>query len=290
MNPVAESASRTLRWPAERFYWAVLDASILPPQLGSPTEQLLYLFEPLVPEVLEDLHVVFHPLGRRRYVACALPRRVLEKEVDASAIRLIPSERPAFLTVEFPLESLNLLTREFTPRAMRVSRLRLGRELAALVTLCFLVLWIGFDRRVDSAEERHEQISERIGDVYEQILGPATSSASLPPSLQLEARLRSLRHTRVLDPALEPLDDASLQLQNLLASWPDALPVETESIRVSADTMHIIGSLRSTSDVQVLVSALEGLEGWELRPPAVRSSPQAIRATLQFRRRKESTQ
>ena len=33
MKPAAQSASRTLRWPAERFYWAVLDASILPPPL-----------------------------------------------------------------------------------------------------------------------------------------------------------------------------------------------------------------------------------------------------------------
>ncbi|MEE8468530.1 MAG: hypothetical protein V3T22_08750, partial [Planctomycetota bacterium] len=263
--------------------------SILPPQLGSPTERLLYLFEPLVPEILEDLQVVFHPLGRRRYVACAVPRRVLEEEVDASAIRLIPSEPPAFLNADFPLESLNLLTGEFTPRVVRLSRRRMGRELAALVASCFLVLWIGFERRVDAAKDRQEQISERIGEVYEQALGPASTGASLPLSLQLEARLRSLRHTRVLDPALEPLRDASLQLQNLLASWPAALQVETESIRVSGDTMHVIGGLRSTPAVQALVSALEGLEGWELRPPTVRSSPQGIRSTLQFRRREEST-
>jgi len=288
VNSAAQVASHTLRWPAERFYWGVLDASILPSQLGSPTEQLHYLFEPLVPEVLEDLHVVFHSLGRRRYIACAIPRKVLEEEVDASAVRLIPAALPTFVTADFPLESLNLLTREFTPRTVRMARHRLGREIAAVVATSFLVLWIGFSRRVNAMDERHEQVSQRIGEVYEQALGAPSVNASLPPSLQLEARLRSLRHSRVIDPALEPIADASLQLQNLLASWPAAVPVETESIHISSDAMHVVGVLRSTSDVQLLVNALEGLEGWELRPPAVRSSTKAIRATLQFRRREES--
>ena len=58
------STSLHLRWPAERFYWAVLDASQVSAVSGKLNQRLGYLFENFLPGVaIENVQAVYHPFS-----------------------------------------------------------------------------------------------------------------------------------------------------------------------------------------------------------------------------------
>ena len=88
---------RHLQWPVERFYWAVIDASVLSSGWRPRREQLGFLFEPFVPQPLEELHVVYEPLADRRYLACAVDRAELQQELAAEIVTLTPMALPPFV-------------------------------------------------------------------------------------------------------------------------------------------------------------------------------------------------
>ena len=114
--------SNVLRWPPDRFYLAVLDAGVVPGRRRPSTEQLGYLFESLVPQPLEELHAVYHPLGDRRYLACALPREALG-EVDEAALSLSPDALPELVSDRVDPAELELLSGPYAPpRIRRVDR------------------------------------------------------------------------------------------------------------------------------------------------------------------------
>ncbi len=70
-----------VRWPAERFYWALLDGGLLP-RRGRRRRQLGYLFERFVPGVaIEEVHAVYRavPGARNRFLACGAPAEKLRE-------------------------------------------------------------------------------------------------------------------------------------------------------------------------------------------------------------------
>lgn len=269
-----------VQWPAERFYWGVIDASVLPPRRRR-REQLGFLFEPWVPQPFDELQAVYEPLGDGRYLACAVVRAELA-QLGADIETLTPKEVPSFVVDKIEPGRLNLLTGCFTPPAVR----RLERRWAQAAVLIFLV-WVlsvavGLGRRAGALERRAQRLSAQEENVYRVVLGPATGV--LPRPLQLEAELRNLRQTRsptarVLEPS-----DASLVLGELLGRWPDGLAVETDSIHITPDSIHLQCTLKSTAQVQQLASAVGELPGWKLLQPTIRSQADSVRATIQLQR------
>ena len=82
---------------------------------------------------------------------------------------------------------------------------------------------------------------------------------------------------------LEP-SDAALVLSELLGRWPTALDLETDSIHITPDSIHVRCTLKSTAEVQQLASAVGELPGWKLLQPSIRTQQDSVVATLQLQR------
>ena len=102
---------RHVRWPVRRFYWAVLDGSVLPSVSrdgrGRLTQRLGYLFEGMLPGVsIEQMHAVYRPLPGpgRRYLACGVPHSVLEQGVGEEVLTLTPASLPGFVNEQLDVD------------------------------------------------------------------------------------------------------------------------------------------------------------------------------------------
>lgn len=269
-----------LKWPAERFYWAVFDASILRGRRRGG-EQLGFLFEPCVPQPLDELHVVYESLGEGRYLACAVDRAELA-QLEENIETLTPQALPPFVVDEIEPSRLNFLTGQFTPPAVRRLERRWSQAAVLIVLLWVLTVTVGLGRRAAAVERQEELVSAQENDVYRVVLGQPTGVLPLP--LQLEAKLRSLRQTRTPALQVQRPFDAALVLSELLGRWPDGLAVETDSIHITPDSIHVQCTLKSTAEVQKLASAVGELPGWRLLQPTIRSQVGSVRATVQLKR------
>lgn len=258
-------------WPASHFYWAVLDGSIFPGRRRPTSDQLGYLFEPLVPQPFEELHAVYHPLGNRRYLACAAPSQALQ-ELSDNALSLTPESLPAFVSEAVDPAGINLLSGPHTPPRIRREAARRWRLATALILLCTLVLVAGLERRVRSADDRRVASEAAIAGVYADVLAGVPAPPGLPLSALMQAEWRTLKATRSGTSNVADERDAAVTLSLLLDRWPENLELQPESVHVNPNSIHIRGQVSDTREVMRLQDALEDFDGWRLATPSVRRS------------------
>jgi hypothetical protein len=283
---------RHLQWPAERFYWAVLDASVLPTRArwgnGRSAMRLGYLFENVVPGVpIEDVHSVYRRLkGRQgRFVACGVPFTVLEG-VDPDAVTLRPRSLPSFIQEDLDPARLNVLTGPYLPGAVRRLRRRWLAHIGVMLVVCVGALLVGAERRVGAVGKQHDDVIAARTLVLEQVLGPQTrtTGSSQPPELRLTAELRRLEQTRNPDVAIAQLANGSSILNELLSRWPGDVHARTESIVVAPASITVRATVDTMADAQRFADAFVGLRDWRLRQPRSESRRGHVDVTLRFER------
>ena len=159
-------------WPAERFYWAVLDA----PGAGRPGELppgLSAMLEDDAPIRACDVHAVGVPLAGDRLAVCAAERRELA-DLPAGVLSLCPAGLPAFLEGEgVAPDRFNLLVGMYEPRPYRLARIRRHAVAAAVVVLCGLLVCVGLLRREAHWRARAESTPRRWRSRPRRCPGPA---------------------------------------------------------------------------------------------------------------------
>lgn len=288
---VTTTGSFHVRWPCERFFWALIDASVLPAGERVSDERLRFMLEPELPLPLEDVHADFVPVtgSEKRFVACALPRIVLREETPSGALTIGPSEAPAFVREavgeRFDAARINLLVGEFEPGPVRKWRRRTSLATAAGVVLAFALVIVGIERRILGANDNAEVLRAQRDVLIARALGPAPAGQPLPPELRLEAELRALSLTRrqseTLSNAVAPVD-ATDRLTDLLAHWPTDVPTKTESIVVSDGAVHVHGVVTASEDAQRLATATGALTGLQASFPSVQAAPEGCRFGLEW--------
>jgi len=273
--------SGDVRWPASRFYWAVLDVGSLPKARRATTEQLGYLLEPFLPEPLEAVHATFVRVSPAAFVACVLPVRVLEKEVPPEMTTLGPESAPSFVP-PIDVSRIDLLTGRFEPAALRRARRRWTAQVAAIAALALGMVICGLERRVAALEARRTEIAKESETVFRESLG--YRDGRLPAELQLEAELRSLRVTRRSDVPVVAARDASVELSRVLAAWPEGAPARTESLDVGPDGMQLRAQVATNDDAQRLAQALAAVPTWRLELPGVQPTSGGVELRLQWTR------
>ncbi len=289
--PSAEKALH-LRWPAERFYWAVLDASALTGATMRPGHfgrQLGYLFEGVLPGMtIEQVHAVYQPLpsggGERRYLACGLARDVIQDTVAAEALTLSPASLPSFVGADVEPDAFNLLTGSFLPAAVRALQRRWLLSLGVIAAICVALLVVGIELRVGAIQAQIDQVAAARDAALVEALGPqALAAATLPPELRLTTELRLLSQTRQADPAVVDVTDASRTLAALLARWPADVRTATESISIAPDSITIVAQVPAMADAQRLADAMGDLSGWQLVQPQSEARRDHVMVTLHLR-------
>jgi hypothetical protein len=287
------ASDRHLVWPAARFYFALLDASALPASERITEERLRYLLEAELPEPLDDVHAVFRSAGPRRWLACALPRAELARDLPDTAITLVPDSIPGPFrsAIETPLApaDFQLLVGDYEPKPVRLARRHMLVATAAASALALAVVLLGFQRRIAAELDRAEQQRVERSDLIAQALGPPSAQQPLPPELRLVAELRALRQTRRQADSVASVRDVSDVLIDLLARWPRDLPTRTDALIVSEGAVHARGSVAESDHAQALATAMSGLAGFTESFPSVQTTSDGWRFALEWRANKSTS-
>lgn len=265
-------APRHPRWPAERFYWALVEApgytarGELPPGLRPALEEQ-------VPVPVETLHAVVAPASNGALLVCAAAKSELES-LAGDALSLTPAALPAFaVDLGIAPDDLNLLVGALEPRAIR--RGRACRRLAALtaVVLCAALISVGLLRR---AEHWVRQAAAAETALANLLMRCNQSSAD---ALALELA----RVERLAQPAEIPsIPDASIALASLLSAWPAQAPSKPQSIAVNPAGISV--SVTVEDDPGPFLRAFNPPAGWTLDEPRLNSAGALTRLSLQLRR------
>jgi hypothetical protein len=272
-------------WPADRFYWAILDTSRLPRAASQSNRraQLEFALERYLPIPLEQVQAAFHRLDRDHTVACAAERDAITSRVEPTACSLKPACAPAFVAGA-DVSRLELLTGDLEPASVVSAKARTRIELAVIIVLLASIVSAGLTRRAQWHLERRssaESIQRQLLGVVLPGVDPSRQSA-----LQLTGELRRLEQTRSGGPTEVP--SAVPQLAMMLDRWPSGPAAQVESIIVTETSLTVIATLDSMTDVSRLAAAIEGAPGWSMSQPEVRSHQDRVRATIRLQRNQEA--
>ncbi|MCH8825286.1 MAG: hypothetical protein IH984_17455 [Planctomycetes bacterium] len=279
-----------LKWPSSRFYWAILDASCINNShmrsLRRKSQQLGYIFESYLPAVaIEDIQAVYRPLSSNvnHYVACGLPKELLDDGLDPKAITLTPSELPSFIDQDCDPFQLNLLTDEYQPKILRQLHRRSTLLVCGIITICTILLIVGLERRTNAALKQIETLHDSQTKLLEQVFDSGSNiPGALPGALRITAELRRLQQTRSGDRVSTEINASSLLLANLLSLWPGNIHVQTESISITQTSITIRAKVPTMADVQQFADALAPLPSWQLKQPQSKANHDHIDVTLSF--------
>jgi len=270
-----------LIWPADRFFWAVLDAPGV--RRGIMPSGLAASLQDEVPVDVDTLHAVAIPIDNARVLVCAVKRDDLTS-LPPEVLSLTPSDFPDFpalttdvLTDTPALRLPELLTGPFEPKPLRRERARRTSLLAASILLTAALISTGLLRRASSLHEHAEAARTHSAT----LLRDATSSGNLDALTREITRYQSLATT---PHALTP-PDAAAALASLLRTWPDGAACEANSVSITPTTMSLAFSL--DSDPRPLLASLKAPAGWTLQEPRLASTANTTRVTLTLKRIKE---
>ncbi len=302
-----------VRWSANRFYWAVIDASSLVDTPGAGgirnrrAQQLGYLFERSLPGLaIDDVHARYQPMNsgeQHTYLACGLLKTTLERDVDPQAISLAPEAIPQFISSSngtiaprIDPDKFNLLTEAFEPLAIQRSRRRWITVIAIFMLICAGLGAGGLARRAVAIDTSTVFIDNQAKTLIADTLGPATGSAArIPASLRLTAELRRLEQTRAPAPGTPgspgaPGTSGTRQapevlpgtLTAILQRWPGDLHVQAESLSLTSSSITIRAQVPTMADAQRFADALIDIPGWSLTQPRSEARRGHVDVTLRF--------
>lgn len=257
-----------VRWPADRFYWAVLDVPGL--GAGQPVPQgLRPLLQEDLPIPVDQAHAVGVSTPDGKLLVCAVRRDELG-EIPESCLQLSPEKVPALVEAKIEASALNLLVGDFEPRELRRERAKRGTLIALTAAALAWLAAIGLVRRTEAWN--------RAG----QDARAATSALGMTPAA-VHVELEKLRRTPRTDTKAVSSPDAALALAGLLAAWPKELECQTESVNVGPSTMTL--SLTVAKDARPFLTALKPPEGWTLDEPRLTANGEGTRLNLVLRRK-----
>lgn len=262
------------RWPAERFFWSVLEAPGWKAS-GALHAALLERFGEELPVDMATVHAVGVPMGDGTVLACAVPVDELAG-LDPGALSLTPVDVPAFVhTSDGPLlaEQLNLLVGVWEPRPIRQARMRRHVFAAATVALCGLLAAVGFSRRAahdDASRSFAASESKRV------------LSSVLPGGMieTLEAELKKVEFAAGVQRQVGRGADAGIALGDLLKGWPKDVPSKPQAIAVTPSSATV--SVAVEGDPSPFLRAIKGPDGWAMAEPRLNAADNITRLTLQF--------
>lgn len=300
MTTHSEHSALSDSWPAERFYWAVIDAPIgrhglrafsadravpLPPGL-------IATMQDNVPVPMEDLHAVGIPIERVDSGAGASPKilalavdRASLADIHSSGVRsLCPASVPLILPELDRVDAakLNILVGDFEPRAIR--RRRIVRHLlgAAAVLALTTFVSVGLHRRAES--------SNRIGEaavLHTRTL--LTTAAGDAPSHDRMGLQRELARTKALRAVMhdpQANTNAIPALLSTLKMWPASTSATPQTLSIASSGG---GEYTATLSVSVegdpadFLRRLTPPEGWTLEEPRLNASRDVTRVVLTLR-------
>lgn len=257
-------ASMHATWPAERFYWCVLDAPGWS-RSGPLPPGVLQRSDDEFPVPAAEGHAVGTPMPDGRLLVCAARRDELE---GLQVLSLTPESVPDFGRGADP-SRLNLLVGDFEPRVVRQARRRTHLVAAAAVLACGLVISAGLLRRASAWSREAARIEQDAAAIT-----PPGGAEALAD--QITAAHDAAQVTGAAD-----APDSALALAAVLSGWPSSVACSAQSIAVDRTGASI--SVAVEGDPEPFLSALRPPPGWRLDEPRLVNVGATNRVSLKLR-------
>lgn len=290
-----------LRWPAHRFWWAILEAELPPSRRDRNARPLspglLLALEPELPIPIDEVHAVDLPLWDGRVLACAAARDDLAA-LSAHVVSLTPTSVPEFLHDEVPADvarRLNVLVGEFAPAPLR-ARSRRTHALAAITgSLLVAAACLGLIRRAQHWSALADTDDARIAETLR------TASSLLPPGstgfmgdgdLRGESKgtldpdrlalvVQRQRAVALRQKTLQAPRDAATDLAAILAAWPSTKGTQVHSINITLVDASL--ALSVEGDPAPLLASFVPPAGWRMDEPRLNASDRLTRVNIVLR-------
>ena len=267
--------------PSKECSFAVLDA---PAGSGKEAQlELLYQFEALLPQPVDEVQVVFTKPMDGKVIACACDMETVQG-FRSQAEMLIPDSIPDWLEVEVSetqRQQLNLLSGSMRP----ISSLNRDRATAKLV--CFasivalLVVFVGVHRRINQIETQQALVNEQIAALYDSVLPRATGPNTQPNAIRFATLLNQARATRTGAVQLAQ-QDLVKDLALIFEQWPIEINIQVRSLILNPDTVRVELSVQDSKAATQVIDRLGQLTDWaiETRSMMPRSDKVDLSITL----------
>lgn len=274
-EPQDITPSQELIWPADRFYWGVVEGQSWKRVSQAPQGLLAEVAE-TIPVPFEQLHAVAAPLDANRTVVIAVERQELASVADNTLMRLAPSSMPAFLGSAASPDAINMLVGDFEPPTSRRARTKWHVQAALAVLLIAALLTFGLFRR---AAYMHTVAQAAAADLRTTLSLPII----LSPHTTLEQELAVGRRVSATALAIKPPSDAMPAMLMFLKSWPNQIKASPQSASVTASEVNV--SIVLQGDSSAFLSALQTPSDWTLDEPRMNSNAETTRMNLRFLRK-----
>jgi hypothetical protein len=277
-------SSSSLRWPSDRFYWAILDAPGFS-RTGPLPPGLLPALADEIPEPLETLHAVCSPIAHsddsddsaapERVLVCCCRSADLDA-LDPSIIELKPDSLPAELAIPTDTTLPNLLIGDHEPDPIRADRRRRHLRAVVTITLCSLLAALGLIRRA-----RHADLlaaaDTRAADALLARTVPDRRESSL------ERAAAAMRDLAAAAKRTRPPRDAAADLESLLKSWPATTSAKPQSLSAADGLLALSLTLEGAGDPAPFLKSFVPPPAMTLDEPRVANVGGLTRINLQLR-------
>lgn len=276
-----DSLTTSAAWPADQFYWAVLEAPACAKPGVLPAGLMPDLAEQ-IPISIDGLQMVAAPTGDGRIVVCAAAvERLLA--LEPSILRLTPDAVPQEVHPTFrDVDQLNLLVGPCEPARVRRSRIRRHLAAAAMLMAMSGLLALGLLRREAHARQVSEAARHATAAALEQAGVPGASSAELADMLAHQRRMAGV------DLASRRPPDAAAALASLLRSWPVELAARPTSVSIGPEGANLAVVVPADGgDPAAFISALQAPDGWRIDEPRLTAVDKQTRLSITMRPARE---
>lgn len=284
---------RHARWPARRFYWAVLDVSVLPRTRRRSRQHCGYLLEPHLPLPIDAVQAVYVRMPDERVLACAIERRALDRELDPRWRTLTPDDVPEAIAGAGAPDprGLNVLIGDYLPPDARAGARRSVLQLVMATAVILVLAVIGVHRRAAAMDAVRADIDAEISVMLGEVTGhmATTTAERSMQQTRLGFRIDELRRTRQSGVAEAELVDAAATMARVLAVWPPDSGAKIDTFNVASDAVLIRGILPDSQMLGRVVAALGTLEGWVLQHPDSTVVPDGLSVVLRLHRQEEAS-
>lgn len=288
MRPIRQGSAILLR--TEECFFARLDG--LPRR---PSEsQLRFAFEPWLPCPLDTIEARFTTLEQTNlYVACGVDRGLLAsliedtEQIHGPLESIIPESVPAWVhegnREPLPCAAFEYRSGTFESPRSRLRR-RIHRAVQALVLAgAFLLAFYGIWQRTTNAVRGENAAQQAAIQLVESVIGPGPSGVD--PLHRLQSYIAQVRDRTALISAASQPPIATSRYVSLLSAWPQDLVSETNSLRITEDSIQVRSTLRDLRDHERLLAELGSrLAGCSVSSSSgVPTGASAVRSTIVLR-------
>ena len=274
---------RVHKLPSSECAFALLDA---PSGTGKEAQlELLYQFEAMLPQSIDDVQAVFSRPINGIIIACGCDKETVQSFRSKAEV-LVPDSFPEWIDKELYKthgQQLNLLTGSMKPFSS------LNRDRATAKLVCFtailtmLVVFVGVHRRIDQIQSRHTEVTGLIASQFDTVLPITTGPNTQPDAIRFATLLNQARATRT--GAVELVQhDLVKDLADIFVQWPTSLDIQVRSFTMGSDSVRVDLYVQDNETAAQVIERLGGLEGWRMKSREMRPNSGRVDLSMSFTR------